>query len=68
MNDEDAYFTAKSLGTDEGLLVGISAGANVWASLQVARDLGIGYTVVTMLCDTGERYLSMRDYFEGPGS
>lgn len=68
VNDEDAYFTAKRLGTDEGLLVGISAGANVWASLQVARDLGIGYTVVTILCDTGERYLSMRDYYEGSGS
>ncbi|MEE2709023.1 MAG: cysteine synthase A [Gemmatimonadota bacterium] len=68
VDDEDAYITAKRLGTDEGLLVGISAGANVWASLQVARDLGIGYTVVTILCDTGERYLSMRDYYEGTGS
>ena len=65
VEDEHAYFTAKRLGTDEGLLVGISAGANVWASLQVSRELGVGCTVVTILCDTGERYLSLRDYYEG---
>ncbi len=68
VEDEHAYFTAKRLGTDEGLLVGISAGANVWASLQVSRDLGPGCNVVTILCDTGERYLSIRDYYEGSGS
>jgi cysteine synthase A len=38
--------------------VGISSGANVWASLQVAKKLGKGKTVVTVLADTGERYLS----------
>lgn len=65
VEDEHAYFTAKRMGTDEGLLVGISAGANVWASLQVSRELGVGCTVVTILCDTGERYLSLRDYYEG---
>jgi cysteine synthase A len=39
--------------------VGISAGANVWAALGVAEKLGAGRTVVTVLCDTGERYLSV---------
>lgn len=65
VDDDDAYFTAKRMGTDEGLLVGISAGANVYASLQVASELGVGRTIVTVLCDTGERYLSLREYYEG---
>jgi cysteine synthase A len=41
------------------LLVGISAGAHVWAALKVAKQLGEGKRVVTVLCDTGERYLTM---------
>jgi cysteine synthase A len=44
---------------EEGLLVGISSGANVFAACREARALGPGKTVVTMLCDTGERYLSV---------
>jgi len=44
---------------EEGLLVGVSAGANVHAALQVAEKLGAGKRVVTTLCDTGERYLSV---------
>ena len=44
---------------EEGLLVGISSGANVLAACREARALGPGKTVVTMLCDTGERYLSL---------
>ena len=47
------------LAREEGLLVGISSGANVWAAIQVAKQLGPGRRVVTMLCDTGERYLSI---------
>jgi cysteine synthase A len=47
------------LAREEGLLVGVSAGANVWASIQVARKLGAGKRVVTVLPDTGERYLSV---------
>jgi cysteine synthase A len=59
VKDEDAMATSLRLAREEGLLVGISAGANVWASLSVAARLGRGRTVVTVLCDTGERYLSI---------
>jgi cysteine synthase A len=59
VKDEDAMATALRLAREEGLLVGISAGANVWASLVVAARLDAGRTVVTVLCDTGERYLSV---------
>jgi cysteine synthase len=59
VKDEDAMGTALRLAREEGLLVGISAGANVWAALGVAERLGPGRTVVTVLCDTGERYLSV---------
>ncbi|MFN8110541.1 MAG: cysteine synthase A [Thermoleophilia bacterium] len=56
---DDAFATARALAKDEGILVGISAGANVWAALQVARrPESAGKTIVTILCDTGERYLS----------
>jgi cysteine synthase len=58
VTDEDAIATAKRLVRQEGLLVGISAGANVFAAIAVARELGTGRTVVTVLPDTGERYLS----------
>ncbi len=56
--DEDAQATSARLAKEEGLLVGISAGANVFAALQVAQRLGSGKVVVTVLPDTGERYLS----------
>jgi len=56
--EEDARRMANRLAKEEGLLVGISSGANVWASLKVARKLGEGKTVVTVLADTGDRYLS----------
>jgi cysteine synthase A len=59
VTDEDAMATALRLAREEGLLAGISAGANVWAALGVAERLGAGRTVVTVLCDTGERYLSV---------
>ncbi|MBA3025167.1 MAG: cysteine synthase A [Sulfurimonas sp.] len=59
VSNEDAINTAKMLAKKEGLLVGISAGANVWATMQVAsRPEFQGKTLVTILCDTGERYLS----------
>ncbi len=64
VSDRDAWDTKLALATEEGLLLGISAGANVWAARQVARDLGPGKTVVTILCDTGERYFSLGEYFQ----
>ncbi len=59
VRDEDAKATALRLTREEGLLVGVSAGANVWAALSVAERLGPGRVVVTVLPDTGERYLTM---------
>lgn len=59
VRDEDAFAMTSRLTKEEGLLVGISSGANVWAAIQVAKRLGPGKRVVTMLCDTGERYLSV---------
>jgi cysteine synthase len=54
-----AFETARKLATREGILGGISAGANVWAALQIAaRPENRGKQVVTVICDTGERYLS----------
>lgn len=63
VNDDEAYRTAKQLARMEGLMVGISSGANVLASLAVARELGKGKSVVTVLPDTGERYFSIEKYF-----
>lgn len=63
VSNEDAMSTAKALAKEEGLLVGISAGANVFAAKQVAkRPENRGKTIVTILCDTGERYLSTSLY------
>ncbi|TEU00882.1 MAG: pyridoxal-phosphate dependent enzyme, partial [Dehalococcoidia bacterium] len=59
VGDEDAIEMSRRLTRDEGLLVGISAGANVFAALKVAKRLGQGKRVVTVLPDTGERYLTM---------
>jgi len=59
VSNEDAINTAKMLAKEEGLLVGISAGANVFATMQIAsREEFKGKTLLTILCDTGERYLS----------
>src|SRR5262245_54687987 len=59
VRDEDATATARRLAREEGLLVGISSGANVWAACQVASTMATDRIVVTVLCDTGERYLSV---------
>ena len=63
VTDDQAYQTTKLLAKREGLLVGISAGANVFAAQQVAKDMRPDQSVVTVLCDTGERYLSIEKYF-----
>jgi cysteine synthase A len=56
---EDAFAISRELARREGILVGISSGANVWAALQLARrPENAGKVIVTFLCDTGERYLS----------
>ena len=62
VGDDDAYDMARRLAREEGLLVGISAGANVFKAVEVAGELGAGKKVVTILCDSGMRYLSTRVY------
>jgi cysteine synthase A len=63
VTDADAWKMKVELARREGLLVGISAGAAVHAALAVARQLGPGKNVVTLLPDTGERYFSLEEYF-----
>ncbi|QKF64470.1 cysteine synthase [Campylobacter corcagiensis] len=58
VSNEDAFNSAKQLAKKEGLLVGISSGANVYAASVIAKE-NPGKTIVTILCDTGERYLSL---------
>jgi cysteine synthase A len=56
---DDAFAMSRRVAREEGILVGISSGANVWAALEVARrPESAGKTIVTFLCDTGERYLT----------
>lgn len=65
VTNEDAIAMARRLAREEGMLVGISAGANIWAALEVAqRPDSKGKTIVTIGCDTGERYLSNPVYAE----
>ncbi|MBI2764460.1 MAG: cysteine synthase A [Chloroflexi bacterium] len=59
IEDKEALAMARRLAREEGLLLGISAAANVIGACRVGSRLGPGKTVVTMLCDTGERYLSV---------
>ncbi|TVX98319.1 cysteine synthase A [Cohnella terricola] len=59
VKDDDALETTRRLARLEGLLVGPSSGASVWAALQVARKFGEGKRVLCIAPDTGERYLSM---------
>jgi len=59
VSTEEAFAMRKRLAEEEGILAGISTGASVCAALRIAEKLGAGKTVVTMMHDTGERYLSM---------
>ncbi len=63
VHDKDAFEMRSLLAKEEGILTGISGGAAICAALQVARELGPGKRVVTILPDTGERYLSMEGMF-----
>jgi len=59
VTDDDAFAMARRLAKEEGILVGISTGANVWAAIELAkRPENKGKTIVTVACSTGERYLS----------
>ena len=59
VSNEDALETARRLASREGILSGISGGANVWAAVQLSnRPENEGKTIVTFICDTGERYIS----------
>lgn len=65
VTEDDAYVIARELGTTEGVLVGISSGAAMWAALEIAkREENAGKTIVVLLPDTGDRYLST-DLFGG---
>lgn len=64
VSDQDAFATVAELARREGVLGGSSAGANVFAALQVARKLGAGKHVVTLIPDSAERYMS-KNIFEG---
>jgi cysteine synthase len=67
VSDEDSFAFARRLAAEEGILAGISSGANMWAALQVAlRPEYAGKTIVTIMCSTGERYISTAMY-EGLG-
>ena len=57
VSDEDAHQTARRLAQVEGIFGGISSGANVWAALEVAKQLGRGHRVVTVIVDSGLKYL-----------
>ncbi len=65
VSEEDAFRTCRELAEKEGILLGISSGAAVFASLGLSRDPAYaGKTIVAMLCDSGERYLSVEGLFD----
>ena len=66
VSDEDAAEFSRRLAREEGILVGISSGANCCAALQIAQRLGKGKVVAVVFCDTGERYLTT-DLFQAEG-
>ena len=65
VSDSAAMGMARSLAREEGLMCGITSGTNVVAALRMAEQLGKGKTVVTVLPDTAERYISTQLFCEG---
>ena len=57
VKDEDAYETARKLARLEGIWGGVTSGANVWAAIQRAKIIGKGKKIVTVVCDSGLKYL-----------
>lgn len=66
--EEDAYPLARLLAEKEGIFVGMSSGANAWAALSVARELGEGKRIATIACDTGARYLTTALFSDQTGT
>lgn len=66
VTDEDALTTARRLAREEGIFGGITSGANVWAALRRAKELGPGRRVVTVICDSGLKYLQGELYGTPP--
>ncbi len=64
VEDQISWETSLQMAKEEGILCGISSGAILWGAQQVAKKLGAGKNVVFIICDTGERYLSMDDAFK----
>ncbi len=58
VKDEDAYETARKLARIEGVFGGVTSGANVWAAIQRAKVLGKGKKIITVICDSGLKYLN----------
>ncbi|MCG3175075.1 MAG: Cysteine synthase [Myxococcota bacterium] len=63
VEDNDAWITKQRIAREEGVLVGVSAGAAHWAAMQVSQRLGPGSRTLVIHCDTGERYFSLLEYF-----
>ncbi len=63
VGDDEAYKTSMRLAKEEGIFAGVSGGANVFVALKVAKKLGKGKVVVTVLPDNGERYFSVAQYY-----
>ena len=64
VEDEEAIHAARRLSREEGILAGISAGANVHSAIQISARLGAGKRVVTVICDSGERYFSVPGFID----
>jgi cysteine synthase len=58
VSDDNALATARALAKQEGMFVGVSSGTNIWAAMQIAEKMGSGKTIVALLPDGGDRYLS----------